>query len=171
MVFGWTVEESSFKLDTTNSPLNWYTKSFIRDNWDTRAGSKGVRIIFKVIIDTTGKVKEIEFLSPSNSLCEAQIRNAYFKMPKWPVLKYTASSSTIKVKVDLSTMLSLEAKEVFYERGIENFEKNEFSKAIKNFNYSIDHNPYYTDAYYNRAASYLKLQDTAKSLHRLANRS
>ena len=123
--------------------------------------ARGSRLKFKLYLDASGDVYRVTFDYPATSLLEAKIRAMFIdKMPKWKVTKTLSPESTAIINFDVDATFYVEDKEYFYDNGVKQFEKGNYTKALKDFNYSIEHYPYFTDALYNRAVCYLKLQDT-----------
>jgi SpoVK/Ycf46/Vps4 family AAA+-type ATPase len=52
----------------------------------------------------------------------------------------------------------------YYQLGNEYYEKNEYEKAIENYNMAILLNPIFSEAYFNRALSYYQLKNFDKSI-------
>ena len=66
------------------------------------------------------------------------------------------------IKLDLSPN-PVDAR-TYYRRGNQFYEKNDFEKAIENYNMAIILNPYFSEAYFNRGLSYYQIKNFDKSI-------
>jgi tetratricopeptide (TPR) repeat protein len=59
---------------------------------------------------------------------------------------------------------SLEDSKKYYEIGIDYLDKDNYDKALENFNMAILLNPLFSEAYFSRALTYYKLKEYDKSI-------